>query len=181
MNNSRNKIRSLLIIFAGLFLLLIISDQAHAGSAHLTWTANGEPDLDGYKIYYGTSSHSGTCPTGYANSQDVTDESAVSYWFDNLTPGQTYYFQLTAYDNASPANESTCSTSPGEVLKTITYRGDINGTPDHYVNISDLSILAGDYGKTSWCGPAHATDINRDCTVGISDLSIMAGEYGSHF
>lgn len=165
-----------IFILVGSFLLLT-ADVVLAGSASLGWNANSESDVEGYKIYYDTSSHAGTCPAGYANSLDVGK--VTSHWFDNLTPGRTYYFQLTAHDTSG--NESACSTSSGEVSKLITYRGDINSSPDHAVNLSDLSILATDYGKTSWCGPTHKADINRDCTVNLSDLSIMAGEYNQSF
>lgn len=176
----QNKIRltSRKALFFSVFsvaLFAIVTNNALAGSAHVTWNANSEGDLDGYKIYYDTSSHSSaTDPDDddYANSYDVTDN-AVSHWFDALTPGQTYYFRLTAYDTS--ANESNYNAT--EVSKLITYRGDINTTPDHAVNVSDLSILAGLYGQTI----SHAADINRDGTVDVSDLSIMAGEFGSSF
>ena len=35
-------------------LALILAVSASATDVTLTWTANTEPDLDGYKIYYGT-------------------------------------------------------------------------------------------------------------------------------
>lgn len=171
------KVKKNIAIF--LFLLgalcLFGANQALAGSAHLTWNANSEGDLDGYKLYYDTTSHAAATDPAeddYANSYDVTN-SAVSHWFDALTPGATYYFRLTAYDTS--ANESNYNTT--EVSKLITYRSDINTTPDHAVNLTDLSILAGVYGQTI----VHAADINRNGTVDVSDLSILAGEFGSSF
>lgn len=166
-------------IFAAIIALgmFVAAQAALAGTAHLTWNANTEPDLDGYKVYYDTTSHSsGTCPGDYgAADYDVTDQTATGHWFDTLTPGQTYYFRLTAYDNATTPNESGCNAT--EVSKVITYRGDIDSTPDHDVDVSDLSILAGVYGQTI----THRADINRDGTIGVSDLSILAGEFGSSF
>ena len=97
------------------FFVFSFSSIAFAGSATLTWSANAEPDLAGYKIYYGTSPRSGNCPTGgYPNSLDVGN--VLTYTVNNLTEGQIYYFSITAYDNASPRNESSCS---AEVNKTI--------------------------------------------------------------
>lgn len=149
-----------------------VPGAALAGSAHLTWNANTEPDLAGYTIYYATSSHAGTCPTGYTNNQNAGN--VTSYWFDNLTAGQTYYFQLTAKDTSN--NESGCSTAPGEVSKLITWRSDFN--IDHNVNVLDYNVLHSNYGSTT---PGNIADINRDNNVNVLDYNILHGEYGSTF
>lgn len=166
-----------IIVISMLLSLFLLSDSAQAGTAELTWDANSEGDLQGYKVYYDTSSHAGTCPVGYATSVSVDTSDNTGYWFDNLTPGQTYYFQVTALDTS--ANESDCSTAPGEVSKLITYRGDINTTPDYVVNGLDFSILAPNYGRTSYCGTAttNKSDINRDCSVNGLDFSLLASDY----
>lgn len=162
--------------------------NAKAGSAELTWDANTETDLASYKVYYDTSTHAGTCPTGYAQSTLATEDANAGYWFDNLTPGQTYYFQITALDTSD--NESGCSTNPGEVSKVVTYRGDITGdgnsTPDHIVNMNDLTLLADAYGDTyvaPFCGNAtiNKADINRDCFVNMNDVTLLADDYGQSF
>jgi hypothetical protein len=55
------------------------------------------------------------------------------------------------------------------------YNADING--DGRVNISDLSVLAANYGQL---GRTHAQgDINGDNAVNISDLSILAANWGA--
>lgn len=172
--------RKNIIFFVAVFFasIVFLADTALAGSARLNWNANTEADLDGYKIYYDTTSHAGTCPTGYASSLEVPTSANTGYWFDELTPGQTYYFQVTAFDTSD--NESGCSTNPGEVSKTITYRGDINDTPDHIVNTNDFTILAAVYGQAV-CGPDNKADINRDCVVNSNDFTLLASEYGSSF
>jgi len=171
------KENKLFVIFV-MCVFLLSAGIANAGSAKLTWTANTEEDLQGYKVYYATSSHAGTCPTGYTSSFSVADDANTGYWMDTLTPGQRYYFQVTAIDTS--ANESACSTTPGEVSKLITYRGDINPTPDHNVNINDFTLLAANYGSAT-CGPTNKSDINRDCLVNINDFTILASEYGQSF
>ncbi|MBN2094282.1 MAG: peptidoglycan-binding protein [Candidatus Zambryskibacteria bacterium] len=102
------------LLFLYSFLgFIILSPQAFAGSATLSWFANSEPDLAGYKIYYGTSHRAGSCPAGgYSNVADVGKVN--TYNFNNLTDGLTYYFSLTAYDTSN--NESCFST---EVSKNI--------------------------------------------------------------
>ena len=84
-------------------------------SATLTWNANSESDLAGYKIYYGTLPRTGTGPKdcgmcSYSNKVDVGN--VITYKFSNLIGGSTYYFSVTAYDTSG--NESAYSV---EVLK----------------------------------------------------------------
>jgi hypothetical protein len=79
------------------------------GNVTLTWTANVEPDLAGYKIYVGTAS--GTY--NYPESAFVTGR-VTSYTVSNLPNGQTYFFAMSAYDSAG--NESLLS---AEVSKTF--------------------------------------------------------------
>jgi hypothetical protein len=75
----------------------------------LTWAANVEPDLAGYKIYVGTNSGAYSFP----GSPFVIGKVA-SYSISNLPKGQTYFFALSAYDSAG--NESVLS---AEVSKTL--------------------------------------------------------------
>lgn len=79
------------------------------GSVTLTWTANGEHDLAGYKIYAGTASGTYSFPGSPFLAGKVT-----SYTISNLPKGQTYFFALSAYDSAG--NESPLS---AEVSKSL--------------------------------------------------------------
>ena len=79
------------------------------GNVTLTWTANGEPDLAGYKIYIGTASGTYDAP----GSAFVTGK-VTSYTVSNLPKGQTYFFAISAYDSAG--NESALS---AEVSKSL--------------------------------------------------------------
>jgi len=160
-------------ILASVFVL-VGSTALAAGRAAVTWAANGESDLEGYRLYYGTSSHSGTCPTLtnplYTSSVDTGN--VTSYYVDGLTAGQTYYFQLTAHDTSQ--NESGCST---EVSRVITYASDFNN--DHAVNGLDFNILRTYYFRTNVCG--NVADANHDCSVNGLDFSNMRGDYFRSF
>lgn len=79
------------------------------GSATLTWTANGEPDLVGYKIYVGTASGLYNYP-----GSPFTVGRVTTYTVANLPSGTTYFFAISAYDSAG--NESQLS---AEVSKSI--------------------------------------------------------------
>ena len=75
----------------------------------LAWTANGEPDLAGYKVYVGTASGTYSFP----GSAFVTGK-VTNYTVSNLPKGQTYFLAISAYDSAG--NESPLS---AEVSKSI--------------------------------------------------------------
>jgi hypothetical protein len=72
-----------------------------AQSVTLRWDANPEPDVAGYRVYYGTSSGK------YSQSNDVGNVTGTT--ISNLTAGQTYYFVVTDYDTSGleslPSNE----------------------------------------------------------------------------
>jgi fibronectin type III domain protein len=75
----------------------------------LAWRPNTEPDLAGYKVYVGTASGTYSFPGSAFVLGTVT-----SYTLFNLPKGQTYFFAVSAYDNAG--NESGLS---AEVSKSL--------------------------------------------------------------
>lgn len=207
MKKQKNKL-AFLVFAGFLVTLVFARNASANGNATVSWVApttnedGGTPlDLAGYRIFYGTSAISCTSwdaasdqttrqaitlapshvdVTEAATLRDAGNATKRGYTFSTtnyLTPGQTYYFTVVAYD--SSGNYSKCINDSGSnktASKLIYYSGNIKGSG--VVNISDLSILAGDFGKTSWCRIAgHSSDINGDCTVNISDLSILAGSY----
>ena len=87
--------------FTFLFLLLslVLAQYALAAQIRLTWNANTESDLAGYKVYYGT------VTKAYTTSIDAGD--VTTFTLTGLTQGQTYYIAVTAYDTSY--NESGVS------------------------------------------------------------------------
>ena len=79
-----------------------------SSSATLLWNANTEGDLAGYKVYRATSSGAYGAPIA------TLVGNVTSYTAAGLQMGTTYFFVVTAYDNAG--NESTLS---NEVSKSI--------------------------------------------------------------
>lgn len=79
------------------------------GNVTLSWAANMEPDLAGYKVYVGTASGRYDFPGSPFAAGTVS-----SYTVLNLPKPQTYFFALSAYDSAG--NESTLS---AEVSKSL--------------------------------------------------------------
>jgi len=60
------------------------------GPVPLVWDASTEPGVMGYKLYYGTASRAYTEVIDAGNTTETT--------LPNLTPGETYYCAVTAYD-----------------------------------------------------------------------------------
>jgi hypothetical protein len=100
-----NIISSFIVIQAFLVFSIPVS---FAGQVTLGWNPNTEPDLAGYKIYYGNFSEN------YTQSKDVKDKTATSCIIPDLIEGQIYYFAATAYNTSGL--ESNYST---EVFCTI--------------------------------------------------------------
>lgn len=81
-----------------------------AATVKVSWNANTESDLAGYKIYYGTVSGTYGDPIDVGN---VTEDLIT------ITPetGTTYYFVVTAYDTSGNesdySEEATCFVSDG--------------------------------------------------------------------
>lgn len=85
------------------------------GNVTLSWVAptantNGTPltDLNGYKIYYGTS------PTQLTDSVALANTKLLSYVLAGLTAGETYYFAICA-----TASDGTQSALSDVVTRTI--------------------------------------------------------------
>jgi len=69
-----------------------LQNLAAIASAQVTleWDSNTEPDLDGYKVYYGTTVGS------YEFVVDVGNQTV--YTVTGLDRGETYFFAATAYN-----------------------------------------------------------------------------------
>ena len=89
---------------------LLFAPLLNAGSATVSWNANSELDLAGYKIYYGKSS-------GSYESQ-VYVGNVTSYHLTGLEEGKHYYFAVTALDFSG--NESTFSKEVGTTISEDT-------------------------------------------------------------
>jgi Divergent InlB B-repeat domain/Fibronectin type III domain len=127
------KVISFLIAF--LFCSLTLATAGYSAQVSLAWDPNGEPDLSGYTLYYGTSSGN------YTDS--VWLGLVTSYTVTNLSDGVAYYFALTAsnsgglvsgfsnevsYNPANPANPPASQFSL-TVYTAGTGGGTVTGSP----------------------------------------------------
>ena len=95
--------RPLLVLILALSSLSIFltPNIGSAGQVTLAWDMNNEPNVAGYKIYYGKASRNYDWFIDVGNITQVT--------ITDLPNGSTYYFAATAYDNSNPPIESTYS------------------------------------------------------------------------
>lgn len=115
------------LVLAVFFLLpIMLAGSASGGQVTLAWDANTEPDLAGYRIWYGQSSGMYGPPTPI-NVGNVT-----TYTVNGLSSGVTYYFAATAYDTLG--NESGYSNevayAPPAITHTVTVTHGPGGTVD---------------------------------------------------
>ena len=105
----------ILLLFA---LCIMPLCAAQAASVDLEWDPNTEPQLAGYKIYWGTSSGN------YASSKNVGNTTVCT--ITGLDEGKTYYFAATAYDGTGA--ESGYSNQISHTIPLSDSDGD--GVPD---------------------------------------------------
>jgi hypothetical protein len=105
------------LMFIALASLLLAWFPAHAGASALTlaWDPNAEPDLAGYRIYYGTQSNVYESPINVGN---------VTYYTVRYLASETqYYFALTAYDiwgNESDFSDEVSAVTGDDPDPTVT-------------------------------------------------------------
>lgn len=84
---------------------------AVTGTITVGWGANGEPDLAGYKVYYGTTTGVYVQAKGSGLNAGLVTEYAIS----GLKAGTTYFVAVTSYDRSG--NESNYSAQVSGVAK----------------------------------------------------------------
>ncbi|NIR48096.1 T9SS type A sorting domain-containing protein [candidate division KSB1 bacterium] len=94
--NSANRNSTLHIRFLIMACYLLMPLMVQAGSVIVSWDANTESDLAGYKIYYGKTSRD--------YNREVFVGNVTSHKISALQPTERYYFAVTAFDHSG--NES---------------------------------------------------------------------------
>ena len=113
MKNRDTTVAKRLLSVSYFFIFFVLFAQtAWAANVTLTWDRNQEPDIAGYRIYWGTSSRN------YQNSATVYDSATQPleryYEVQGLEEGRTYYFAVTAFDLANQESDFS-----DEILKSI--------------------------------------------------------------
>jgi hypothetical protein len=91
------------ILFLNLLFITMFPAQGFAASLNVSWNANTETDLAGYKVYYGTQSGA------YGSPVDVGQ--ATTCTIADVTGGATYYVAVSAYDTSGNESEKSAQVS----------------------------------------------------------------------
>lgn len=141
-----------------------------AATVALSWDANTEPNLAGYRVYYksgssllpfdGTEASEGVSPIDVRNSTTTT--------VSGLFPDKSYYFTVTAYDSLGVESDySRIVYVPG----TDAIKADVNG--DGIVGLTDammaLQFAAGNM------QPAPDQFVRADVAPIAADISVPNG------
>jgi hypothetical protein len=108
----------------GIFALLMaaVTTAAAATGVNLAWDPNPESDIAGYRVHYGTA------PGTYTKLVDVGNLTNAS--INDLTPGGTYFFTVSAYNSEGlegpPSDEVSTTYDPAPI------DADHNGLPDDW-------------------------------------------------
>jgi hypothetical protein len=113
-------VRSLFLKVFVLLCALFIPAAGHAAEVSLAWDPNTEPDLAGYRVYYGLGSRN------YDKVMEVGK--STSCLVTGLEQGRTYYFAATAMNTASV--ESDFSNEVSAALSTTNQPPVANAGPD---------------------------------------------------
>jgi hypothetical protein len=105
------------IIFTILFLTSSIESVAQI---RLGWDPNPEPDVAGYRLYYGTASGTYTHRINVGN--------ATTYTAHGLSYGATYYFAVTAYNQSGESGYS--NEVSGMIIETVSTPNVLSGVTD---------------------------------------------------
>ncbi len=99
-------------------LSFLVASPARARTFDLTWQANNETNIAGYRVHYGTASGN------YPQHIDVA-KNTTSAEVGNLSDDGTYFFAVTAYNNfglESRASQEIFFPSPDQ-LRNVSCRG----------------------------------------------------------
>lgn len=94
--------------------------SARAADVTVSWSANAESDLAGYRLYYGGSSLLSMTPAQAMASTSVTKVDVIgarSRLVTGLAAGGSFFFRVTALNAAG--EESAFSTNPPEISTSI--------------------------------------------------------------
>ena len=115
-----DKVKTLLFIILALliafFVGMLLAPDSHASEVTLSWDANSEADLAGYKVYF--AAHSGSPYDGTGSPvivpiASLPTPSTPAYTVTDLDPAKVWYFVVTAYDTEGLESDYSNEVSTG--------------------------------------------------------------------
>ncbi len=123
MRNTPFFFRKSIVISLILFLTLLFFSIESVAQIELAWDPNTEPDIAGYRVYYGTASRAYGTPINVGN--------VTTYTLNDLSPRVVYYVAVTAYNMANDESDYSNEVS-GQIAEAVSpltvLRGPTGGT-----------------------------------------------------
>ncbi len=151
-----------------LFITVFLSASAMAGTIDLAWDPVSDPDLMGYKVYYGTS------PGSYSDVKDVGNTTSTT--LSGLAACTRYYIAVKAYDTGgleSNAFSNELAGLPRPVVGSVTPSSGEQGA-SYTLTVAGESFDDGATVEFSGSG-ITVTQVRRNsCTELAVDIQIAA-------
>ena len=155
-----SKLKCFSVIVCILLILGLLVVDSKAANVILSWDANTEADLAGYKVYFGTSSRNYGSPIAVGIQ--------TTYTVQGLAPG-TYFFGVKAYDTSG--NESGFSNEFSANISQVPPGTGCDVNSDGSINVVDLQLVT----NAILSGTnASNCDINRDGNVNALDVQVLS-------
>jgi hypothetical protein len=146
-----------------------LAGTSQSSALTLAWDQNTEPDVEGYRVHYGTA------PSNYKNTVETGGATVIE--IDNLLPGTTYYLAVTAYNSLgleSLPSEEISFTTPSDPLAD----NDEDGLPDvwesvHGLNPADSSTTHGATGDLDGDGVSNLVEYAFDSDPQVPGTALI--------
>ncbi len=150
------------------------------GVLHLLWDETGS--FDDYRIYWNDTGTVSTSDPSLSNAVYSLDNGQSTLAFEDLVPGQTYYFAVSAENNAGEGNLSTTvsATAQGTEWINPTYQGhrldDVIWTGSQYVAVGNYASVLSSPDGSSWTRHSAGTGTSLQ-TVAYTGSVYVIGYY----
>ena len=177
-------------------LIFFPKPAIYAADVTLAWSANTEPDIDGYYIFYktgssgapynGTDAEEGNSPIKITLAE-LADSANPEYTIQGLSDTETSFFVLTAYDTegneSGYSNEVSYRSSSAPALTGITINGDdqvIENRSSDYTATADFSDGSAQTvtSSASWSSNSEYAIVSSNGT--LSDFRDFQRRAGDH-
>ena len=111
-------------LFIFVLFMLVLCSTAMAETATIAWDPNPEPDIYGYKVFYGTESRN------YTDHVDVNSPTQTQVEITGLLAGNTYYFAVKAVDLAGQESDFSDEVSRTYELPNVVPEAGLTASPE---------------------------------------------------
>jgi hypothetical protein len=149
--------------------IAVLAGTSQSLALTLAWDQNNEPDIEGYRVHYGTT------PSSYKHTVETGGETIVD--IGNLQAGTTYYLVVTAYNSLgleSLPSDEISFTTPSDPLAD----NDEDGLPDvwesvHGLNPADSSTTHGATGDLDGDGVSNLVEYAFDSDPQVPGTALI--------